>query len=57
MTQRGINYFPPPKSAWQELADDPGEKIAAIKACRAEHGADLAGAKQAVEEAIEGNSG
>ena len=56
LTQLGINYVPPPNSAWQELADDPGAKIAAIKAYRSEHGVGLAEAKKAVEDYIEGKN-
>jgi len=35
---------------WQDLADDPDQKIQAIAAYREEHGVDLAEAKRAVEE-------
>ncbi len=54
LTHLGINYVPPPKTAWQELADDPARKIAAIKAYREQHGVGLAEAKKAVEDYIEG---
>lgn len=44
---------------WQDLADDPGQKIEAIAAYREEHSVDLAEAKRAVEEYVRerGNSG
>ena len=44
---------------WQDLADDPGQKIEAIAAYRKEHGVDLAEAKRAVEDYIRerGNRG
>jgi hypothetical protein len=54
LTHLGIDYVPPPKAAWQDLADDPGRKIAAIKAYREQHGVGLAEAKQAVEDYIQG---
>jgi hypothetical protein len=54
LTNLGINYVPPPRTAWQELADDPNQKIAAIKAYREEHGVGLADAKKAVEDYIDG---
>lgn len=54
LTHLGIDYVPPPKSAWQELADDPGHKIAAIKAYREQYGVGLAEAKKAVEDYIQG---
>jgi hypothetical protein len=57
LTHLGIDYVPPPKSAWQELADDPGQKIAAIKAYREQHSVGLAEAKKAVEDYIQGKSG
>jgi hypothetical protein len=56
LTHLGIDYIPPPKAAWQELADDPAHKIAAIKAYREQHDVGLAEAKQAVEDYIEGKS-
>ncbi len=56
LTHLGINYVPPPKTAWQELADSPTQKIAAIKAYRELHGVGLAEAKKAVEDYIEGKS-
>jgi hypothetical protein len=56
LTQHGIDYVPPPQSAWQRLADDPGQKIAAIKAYREQHGVGLAEAKKAVEDYIQGKS-
>jgi hypothetical protein len=52
----GIHDVPQPKPVWQELADDPGQKIMAIKAYREEHGAGLAEAKKAVEDYIEGRT-
>jgi ribosomal protein L7/L12 len=39
---------------WQELADDPSQKIEAVTAYREEHGVGLAEATQAVEEYIRG---
>ncbi len=54
LTHLGIDYVPPPKAAWQELADDPGHKIAAVKAYREQHGVGLAEAKKAVEDYIQG---
>jgi hypothetical protein len=54
LTHLGIQYVPPPRTAWQELADDPNQKIAAIKAYREEHGVGLADAKKAVEDYIDG---
>jgi hypothetical protein len=56
MTHLGIDYVPPPKAAWQELADDPGQKIDAIKAYREQHSAGLVEAKKAVEDYIQGKS-
>jgi len=50
LTHLGLDYTPPPKAAWQELAADPSQKISAIKAYREEHGVGLAEAKRAVEE-------
>lgn len=50
LTQLGLDYTPPPKAQWQELAADPSRKISAIKAYREEHGVGLAEAKRAVEE-------
>jgi len=54
LTHLGIDYVPPPKSAWQEVADEPGNKIAAIKAYREQHGGGLAEAKKAVEDYMQG---
>jgi hypothetical protein len=54
LTHLGIDYVPPPKAAWQELADDPARKISAIKAYREQHGVGLAEAKRAVEDYLEG---
>jgi hypothetical protein len=56
LTHLSIDYVPRPKGTWQELADDPARKIAAIKAYREEHGVGLAEAKKAVENYIEGRS-
>jgi hypothetical protein len=56
LTHLGIDHVPPPKSPWQELADDPGYKIAAIKAYREQHDVGLAEAKKAVEDYIQGKS-
>jgi hypothetical protein len=50
LTHLGLDYNPPPKAKWQELASDPASKISAIKAYREEHGVGLAEAKRAVEE-------
>lgn len=52
MTHLGLDYTPPPKTVWQELADDSTRKIEAIKTYREEHGVGLAEARQAVEEYI-----
>jgi hypothetical protein len=56
MTHLGLDYTPPAKTAWQDLADDPSRRIPAIKAYRDEHGVGLAEAKRAVEDYIEGRS-
>jgi hypothetical protein len=56
LTHLAIDYQPPPKAAWQALADDPFHKIAAIKAYREQHGVGLAEAKRAVEEYIDGRA-
>ena len=56
LTHLGMDYVPPPKSAWQDLADDPGHKIAAIKAYREQHGVGLAEAKKAVNDYIQGKN-
>jgi hypothetical protein len=56
LTHLGIEYVPPPKAAWQELADDPARKIEAIKVYREQQGVGLFAAKKAVEEYIEGRS-
>jgi hypothetical protein len=56
LTHFGIEYVPPPKAAWQELADNPARKIEAIKVYREQQGVGLAEAKKAVEEYIEGRS-
>jgi ribosomal protein L7/L12 len=42
---------------WQDLADDPSQKIGAIAAYREEHGVDLADATRAVEEYIKARGG
>jgi hypothetical protein len=52
----GIHDVPQPKPAWQELADDPGQKIMAIKVYREEYHVGLVEAKKAVEDYIEGRS-
>jgi hypothetical protein len=54
LTHLGVDYAPPPKATWQELAGDPARKIAAIKAYREQHGVGLAAAKRAVEDYMEG---
>jgi hypothetical protein len=54
LTNFGIDYVPPPKTTWQQLADDPTQKIQAIKAYREETGVGLAEAKAAVEAYIDG---
>jgi hypothetical protein len=56
LTHLGIDYVPPARAAWQQLADDPTQKIAAIKAYREQHGVGLAEAKKAVEDYIEGKT-
>jgi ribosomal protein L7/L12 len=60
LTQHGIDYVPSPKEAadavWQKLADEPAQKITAIKAYREQHGVGLLEAKKAVEDYIEGRS-
>jgi hypothetical protein len=53
MTHLGLDYTPPPKAVWQEMANDPAQKISAIKAYREQHGCGLAEAKKAVEEYIQ----
>jgi hypothetical protein len=55
MTHLGLDYSPPPRAAWQELAADPARKVAAIKAYREEHGVGLAEAKRAVEQYAAGS--
>jgi hypothetical protein len=55
LTHLGIASVPP-KAVWQELADDPARKIAAIKEYREQYGVGLAEAKKAVENYIEGQS-
>jgi hypothetical protein len=54
LTHLGIEYIPPPKAGWQELADDPARKIEAVKVYREQHGAGLFEAKKAVEDYIAG---
>ena len=56
LTHLGIEYVPPPKSDWQALADEPGQKIAAIKVYHEQHGVGLAEAKRAVDDYIQGKS-
>jgi hypothetical protein len=50
LTHLEIEYVPPPKTPWQELADRPGQKIAAIKTYREQNAVGLAEAKKAVED-------
>ena len=50
LTHLGVEYTPPPKAGWQEIAADLSRKIEAIKAYREEHDVGLAEAKRAVEE-------
>ena len=57
MAHLGLDYTPPPKAIWQELATDPAQKIAAIKAYREQHGVGLAEAKRAVEAYITESGG
>jgi hypothetical protein len=57
LTHLNIEFTPPVTDDWQELANDPARKIAAIKAYREQHGVGLAEAKKAVEAYIEGRSG
>jgi hypothetical protein len=54
LTHLGIDYVPPIKATWQQLAEDPDRKIEAIKAYREEHPVGLAAAKQAVEDYVAG---
>jgi ribosomal protein L7/L12 len=54
LSHLGVEYVPPSKDTWQELAGDPGRKIAAIKAYREQYGVGLAEAKKAVEDYIQG---
>lgn len=54
LTHLGIEYVAPARAAWQQLADDPVQKIAAVKAYREEKGVGLAEAKKAVEDYVEG---
>lgn len=56
LTHLGIECAPPPKADWQKLAEDPTQKIAAIKAYREQTKVGLAEAKQAVEDYVEGRS-
>jgi hypothetical protein len=56
LNELGIKYVPPAKTVWQEIADDPSRKIAAIKAYREEFGVGLAEAKKAVEDYLENRS-
>jgi ribosomal protein L7/L12 len=56
LTHAGLTFTSAPKSAWQSLADGgPAQKIAAIKAYQEQTGADLAEAKRAVEEYLQGD--
>ena len=52
----GIAYVPPPKDHWQVIADDPSQKIAAIKAYREQYSAGLADAKKAVDDYTQGQN-
>jgi hypothetical protein len=54
LTQLDIADDLPPRAAWQELADDPTKKIAAVKAHIEQHGSSLAEAKKAVDDYIRG---
>lgn len=54
LAELGLKYAPPQQDSWQELANDPGQKIAAIKAYREQHGVGLKDAKDAVEAYIAG---
>jgi hypothetical protein len=56
LTHIGIEYVPPPKAGWQELANDPTRKIEAIKVYREQHSVGLSEAKKAIEDYIEGRS-
>lgn len=56
LTHLGLEYTPPTYETWQKLANDPRQKIAAIKAYREAHGVGLAEAKTAVEQYISGGS-
>jgi ribosomal protein L7/L12 len=54
LTHLGLKYESPASEGWQELANDPRQKIAAIKAYREQHGVGLKDAKDAVETYIAG---
>lgn len=54
LKHHGVEYASPKLGHWQTLADDPNQKIAAIKAYREEFGVGLAEAKQAVKDYIAG---
>lgn len=56
LSHHALEYTPPDKSSWEELASDPGKKIAAIKAYRDRHGVSLPEAKQAIEEYVDQGS-
>ena len=57
LTHLGIEDVPLPRTSWQVLADDPGQKIAAVKEYREQHAVGLAKAMNAVEDYIEGRNG
>ena len=50
LSHLNIEFMPYQGKEWQELAAEPGQKIAAIKAYREETGVGLKEAKDAVEE-------
>jgi ribosomal protein L7/L12 len=54
LAHMGLQYVPPAQESWQELANDPARKIAAIKAYREQHGVGLKEAKDAVEAYVAG---
>jgi hypothetical protein len=49
----GLEYAPPPKPAWQVLADEPDGRVAAVKAYHELQGGSMSEAKAAVEAYIE----
>ncbi len=54
MSNLGLQYTPPTEETWQALANNPAQKIAAIKTYRQQHGVGLKDAKDAVERYIAG---